>query len=115
MAQGRQIQFGPKEETLAKVLRRPLPAPLGVEYPKFKGPQHEHSDFLNRALETVRRYMNSMTTQAPNGALELNLALYHCRRIRCRVPNRWCRSLGSDDLNFRRADCARHDRRRVKH
>jgi hypothetical protein len=30
MKQGRQIEFGPKEETLAKVLKRSLPMPLKV-------------------------------------------------------------------------------------
>ena len=32
MAQGRQIEFGPKDETLAKVLKRSAPAPLRVAY-----------------------------------------------------------------------------------
>jgi len=30
MKEGKQIEFGPKDETLAKILRRPLPAPLQV-------------------------------------------------------------------------------------
>lgn len=32
MAQGRQIEFGPKEETLAKVLKRSAPMPLRIAY-----------------------------------------------------------------------------------
>jgi ATP-binding cassette subfamily C protein len=32
MAQGRQVEFGPKDETLAKVLKRPAPMPLRVAH-----------------------------------------------------------------------------------
>ena len=129
MNQGRQIEFGPKEETLAKVLNasRRCRSRWSTRWKchsmndrKFQkrtrvssalhGPQNARNfksalDFLQRdarrsrarsALELIRRY-----------------TIAGIRRRPFPDVRRW--RLGHNNRNIRRADCARHDRRRIEH